>query len=50
MGFMYETLKERYAKNWCRIDQLAQFVALGALTADGFESITEQSFEEYMSA
>lgn len=37
---MFNSLKERYEKNWCRKDQLQQFVSLGAITVEEYEIIT----------
>lgn len=42
---MFEDLKYRYDKNWCRIDQLRQFVQLGAITPEEFEEITGEAYE-----
>lgn len=36
----YATLKERYGRNGCTKEQLARFVALGALTAAEYKEIT----------
>ncbi|MCM2674107.1 XkdX family protein [Alkalicoccobacillus plakortidis] len=41
---MFESLKERYEKNWCRKDQLRRFVQLGAISEEEYELITEESF------
>lgn len=41
---MFESLKERYEKNWCRKDQLRRFVQLGAITEEEYEAITDESF------
>lgn len=43
---MFEDLKYRYNKNWCRKDQLKQFVDLGAITEDEYEEITGEAFEQ----
>lgn len=43
---MFEKLKERYEKNWCRKDQLRQFVELEAITAEEYEKITGEPLEE----
>ncbi|WP_208401984.1 XkdX family protein [Halalkalibacterium halodurans] len=45
MSPMFETLKERFLKNWCRKDQLKQFVQLGAITADEYKEITGEDFK-----
>lgn len=42
---MFEELKKRYEKNWCRKDQLRQFVELDAITAEEYEEITGEDFE-----
>ncbi len=42
---MFEDLKYRYNKNWCRKDQLQQYVDLGAITAEEYEEITGESYE-----
>lgn len=42
---MFEELKSRYEKNWCRKDQLQQFVQLGAITAEEYELITGEAYE-----
>jgi len=42
---MFESLKERYEKNWCRKDQLRRFVQLGALTEEAYKEITGELFQ-----
>jgi len=42
---MFETLKRRYEKNWCRKDQLKRFVELGAITKEDYKNITGEVFE-----
>lgn len=42
---MFEDLKDRYERNWCRKDQLVQFVQLGAINAEEFELITGDVYE-----
>lgn len=42
---MYEILKERYEKEWCRKDQLKQYVGLGVITAEEYEEITGEAYE-----
>lgn len=42
---MFEDLKKRHEKNWCRKDQLKQYVDLGAITEDEYEEITGETFE-----
>ena len=42
----YEKLKERYEKNYCTKEQLARYVELGAITADEYEEITGEPYEE----
>ncbi len=42
---MFENLKRRYEKNWCRKDQLRQFVVLGQITAEEYELITGEGYE-----
>ncbi|GKV55963.1 hypothetical protein NCCP2222_19100 [Sporosarcina sp. NCCP-2222] len=41
---MFESLKERYEKNWCRKDQLARFVQLAAITPEQYEEITGEPY------
>lgn len=43
---MFESLKERYTKNWCRKDQLQRFVQLSAITPEQYEEITEEKYPE----
>ncbi len=42
---MFEDLKYRYRKNWCRKDQLRQYVELGAITPEEYEEITGEKYE-----
>lgn len=39
-------LHERYNKNWCRKDQLQQYVALGVITEGEYEEITGDKYED----
>jgi len=41
---MFEDLKWRYEKNWCRKDQLRQFVQLGAITEAEYKEITGEEY------
>lgn len=41
---MFDDLKRRYEKNWCRKDQLARFTELGAITPGEYEEITGDPF------
>lgn len=41
---MFEDLKKRYEKNWCRKDQLRQFVELDAITEEEYEEITGEDY------
>ena len=41
---MFESLKERYEKNWCRKDQLVRYVQLGAITAEEYKQITGEEY------
>lgn len=41
---MFESLKERYEKNWCRKDQLERFVQLGAIKPEQYEEITGEPY------
>lgn len=41
---MFESLKERYEKNWCRKDQLHRFVELGAITPEQYGEITSEAY------
>lgn len=41
---MFESLKERYEKNWCRKDQLQRFVELGAITPEQYKEITDEAY------
>ncbi|WP_121605509.1 XkdX family protein [Virgibacillus sp. Bac332] len=41
---MFESLKERYAKNWCRKDQLKRFVELEAITEAEYALITGEPY------
>ncbi|WYU49954.1 XkdX family protein [Bacillus sp. FSL K6-0047] len=42
---MFNNLKERYKKNWCRKDQLQRFVELGAITEEQYEIITGETID-----
>lgn len=42
---MFDDLKRRYEKNWCRKDQLERFTELGAITPEEFEEITGDPFD-----
>lgn len=42
---MFEVLKDRYEKEWCRKDQLQQYVALGVITPEQYEEITGEAYE-----
>lgn len=42
---MFEELKRRYEKNWCRKDQLQRFVQLGVITEQEYEDITGEPYE-----
>ena len=44
-SMMYEKLKTRYEKNYCTKEQLAQYVALGAITSDEYEEITGEAYK-----
>lgn len=41
---MFESLKERYAKNWVRKDQLRRYVELGVITPAEYELITGEPY------
>ena len=41
---MFEELKERYEKNWCRKDQLQQYVVFSVITPEEYEQITGESY------
>lgn len=41
---MFETLRDRYEKNWCRKDQLQRYVALGVITAEEYKLITAEDY------
>lgn len=41
---MFDDLKRRYEKNWCRKDQLVRFVELGDISAKEYEKITDEDF------
>lgn len=41
---LFESLKERYEKNWCRKDQLQKYVQLRAITPEQFKEITNEEF------
>ncbi|KYD02624.1 hypothetical protein B4102_0218 [Heyndrickxia sporothermodurans] len=41
---LFESLKERYEKNWCRKDQLKRFVQLGAISEEQYKEITGEEF------
>ena len=41
---MFDSLKMRYEKNWCRKDQLQRFVELGAITPEQYEEITNEAY------
>lgn len=43
---MFESLKERYEKNWCRKDQLQRFVLLGAINQEEYERITGEPLKD----
>lgn len=42
---MFEELKRRYEKNWCRKDQLQRYVQLGVITEQEYEEITGEAYE-----
>ncbi|WP_313429711.1 XkdX family protein [Siminovitchia terrae] len=42
---MFESLKERFEKNWCRKDQLQRFVQLGAINTAQYKEITGEPYE-----
>lgn len=42
---MFEELKRRYEKKWCRKDQLKQYVELDAITKEEYKKITGEAFE-----
>lgn len=42
---MFESLSERYKKNWCRKDQLQRFVELGAITEEQYTLITGETMD-----
>lgn len=42
---MFENLKERYKKNWCRTDQLKKYVELKVITKEEFDLIVNQNKE-----
>ncbi|MEK5175077.1 XkdX family protein [Heyndrickxia sp. FSL W8-0496] len=41
---LFDSLKERYAKNWCRKDQLQRYVQLGAITPEQYKEITGEDY------
>lgn len=41
---MFEILKERYEKEWCRKDQLKRYVELGVISDDEYETITGEVY------
>ncbi|MBE1554816.1 XkdX family protein [Sporosarcina limicola] len=41
---LFESLKYRYHKNWCRKDQLARFVKLGAITPEEYKEIANEAY------
>ena len=41
---MFEELKERYEKNWCRKDQLQQYVGFNVITSEEYEQITGEPY------
>ena len=41
---LFESLKMRYEKNWCRKDQLQQYVKLGAITPEQYEEIAGEPY------
>ena len=43
---MFDDLKWRYEKNWCRKDQLQQYVSLGVITPEEYEEITGEAYAE----
>lgn len=45
---MFENLKMRYEKNWCRIDQLAVYVRLNLITPEEFKEICGEDYETYV--
>ncbi|SFP19346.1 XkdX family protein [Salibacterium halotolerans] len=47
---MFEYLKQRYEWNWCRKDQLQQFVDLQAITKADYETITGETYPTESSA
>ena len=42
---MYEKPKERYMKSYCTKEQLARYVALGAITPAEYKEITGEDYE-----
>lgn len=43
---MYEKYAKRYARGGCTKEQLARLVELGALTAEEYEEITGEPYDE----
>ncbi|MFB7302631.1 XkdX family protein [Heyndrickxia sporothermodurans] len=41
---LFESLKERYEKNWCRKDQLQRYVQLGAITEEQYAEIAGEEY------
>ena len=46
MSDMFSDLKNRYERNWVRIDQLQQYVKLGAITEEEYEEISGEEYTE----
>ncbi|WP_418302358.1 XkdX family protein [Lysinibacillus fusiformis] len=41
---LFESLKDRYEKNWCRKDQLQKYVQLRAITTEQYKEITNEEY------
>jgi uncharacterized XkdX family phage protein len=46
MNNLFESLKERYEKNWCRKDQLQRFVQLSAITPEQYKEISGELYSD----
>ncbi|MFF2174978.1 XkdX family protein [Lysinibacillus sp. NPDC058147] len=41
---IFESLKERYEKNWCRKDQLRRYVQLSAISPEQYKELTNEEY------
>lgn len=43
---LFESLKQRFAWNWVRLDQLKMYVVLNAITPEQYEEICGEKYEQ----